>query len=88
MAESFEQTGDFFELSGVPKLEKITLKRRYNSLVNIIFWAVVVNAPILYYLIIILLSGSIIYFSIGASSIFLSRYFNMIHSFMFILYIV
>ncbi|XP_003488699.1 1-acyl-sn-glycerol-3-phosphate acyltransferase gamma [Bombus impatiens] len=71
MAESFEQTGDFFELSGVPKLEKITLKRRYNSLVNIIFWAVVVNAPILYYLIIILLSGSIIYFSIGASSIFL-----------------
>ena len=71
MAESFEQTGDFFELSGVPKLEKITLKRRYHSLVNIIFWAVVVNAPILYYLIIILLSGSIIYFSIGASSIFL-----------------
>ncbi|KAK9297949.1 hypothetical protein QLX08_008483 [Tetragonisca angustula] len=73
MAKSFEETGDFFAISGVPKLERSIIKKRYYSLVNIICWTVVVLTPMLYYLINLLLSGSIIYFLIGASSILLSN---------------
>ncbi|KAF3424948.1 hypothetical protein E2986_09400 [Frieseomelitta varia] len=67
MAKSFEETGDFFAISEVPKLERSIIKKRYYSLVNIICWTVVVLTPMLYYLINLLLSGSIIYFLIGAS---------------------
>lgn len=71
MAKSFEETGDFFAISGVPKLERSIIEKRYYSLVNIICWTVVVITPMLYYLINLLLSGSIIYFLIGAGSILL-----------------
>lgn len=71
MAESFEKTGDFFATSGVAKVNKITLKRRYYSLINTICWTVIVVVPMIYYLINLFLSGSTIYFSIGIGTIFL-----------------
>lgn len=80
MAESFEKTGDFFATSGVAKVDKITLKRRYYSLINTICWTVIVVVPMLYYLINLFLSGSTIYFSIGIGTILLCKYFNMIHT--------
>ncbi|KAH0950877.1 hypothetical protein HN011_011887 [Eciton burchellii] len=71
MTESFYKTGDFFATSGVPRTDTFTLKRRYYSLINTIFWTVVVLVPMLYYLLRLLLSGSIIYFSIGVAIIIL-----------------
>ncbi|XP_070158521.1 1-acyl-sn-glycerol-3-phosphate acyltransferase gamma isoform X2 [Polyergus mexicanus] len=71
MTESFYKTGDFFATSGVSRTDSFTLKRRYYSLINTIFWAIVVLVPMLYYLLRLLLSGSIIYFLIGIAIIFL-----------------
>ncbi|CAL1678258.1 unnamed protein product [Lasius platythorax] len=71
MAESFYKTGDFFATSGVPRTDSFTLKRRCYSLINTILWAIVVLVPMLYYLLRLLLSGSIIYLLIGIAIIFL-----------------
>ncbi|XP_058799783.1 1-acyl-sn-glycerol-3-phosphate acyltransferase gamma-like [Phymastichus coffea] len=71
MADSFAKTGDFFATSGVPRVEPFRLKRRYWSLINSLAWAVIVLVPMLYYLIRLLLSGSTMYFSIGAGIIIL-----------------
>nr|XP_003705225.1 PREDICTED: 1-acyl-sn-glycerol-3-phosphate acyltransferase gamma-like isoform X1 [Megachile rotundata]XP_012145117.1 PREDICTED: 1-acyl-sn-glycerol-3-phosphate acyltransferase gamma-like isoform X1 [Megachile rotundata]XP_012145119.1 PREDICTED: 1-acyl-sn-glycerol-3-phosphate acyltransferase gamma-like isoform X1 [Megachile rotundata] len=70
MAESFFQTGDLFATSGVPRTDEFRLTRRYYSLTNTIFWAVVILIPMIYYLINLFLSGSTIYFSIGVGIIF------------------
>ncbi|XP_034939015.1 1-acyl-sn-glycerol-3-phosphate acyltransferase gamma-like [Chelonus insularis] len=66
MAESFMQTGDFFATSGVPRTQQFRLQRRYYSLINTIFWAIIVLVPMLYYLVKLFLSGSTIAFSLGA----------------------
>lgn len=71
MAESFHETGDFFTKSGVPSTDSFKLKRRHYSLINTLFWAIMVLVPMLYYLIQLFLSGSTIYFSIGVSIIIL-----------------
>lgn len=71
MAESFEKTGDFFALSGVKRVEPLKLPRRYYSLLNTIFWALVVLVPMIYYLLQLLLSGSMFHFAIGMGIIVL-----------------
>lgn len=71
MQESFHQTGDFFATSGVPSTDCFVLKRRYYSLLNTLFWAVMVLVPMIYYLINLFLSGSIVGFSIGVGIIVL-----------------
>ncbi|XP_015513611.1 1-acyl-sn-glycerol-3-phosphate acyltransferase gamma isoform X1 [Neodiprion pinetum] len=71
MAESFMQTGDFFATSGVPPTGSFKLERRYYSLINTTFWAIVVLVPMLYYLVNLLLSGSTVYFFIGVGIILL-----------------
>lgn len=77
MTESFYKTGgDFFATSGVPRTDAFRLKRRYYSLINTMFWAVVVLVPMLYYLIKLFLSGSTMYFSIGIAIILLCKYIN------------
>lgn len=73
MADSFSKVGDFFALSGVPKVDSFKLERRYWSLVNSLFWAIVVLVPMLYYLIRLFLSGSTVYFSIGVGIIILCK---------------
>ncbi|XP_077262746.1 1-acyl-sn-glycerol-3-phosphate acyltransferase gamma [Temnothorax americanus] len=70
MTESFYETGDFFAKSGVPRTDSFRLKRRYYSLVNTICWAIVVLVPMLYYLVRLLLSGSIFGITIGVGVIF------------------
>lgn len=74
MADSFIETGDFFATSGVPRIEPFKLERRIWSLVNTMFWAIVVLVPMLYYLVRLLLSGSTMYFSIGVGIIVLCKY--------------
>lgn len=70
MAESFYETGDFFATSGVPRTGSFRLKRRYYSLVNTICWAIVVLVPMLYYLLRLLLSGSMFGITVGVGVIF------------------
>ncbi|XP_043278505.1 1-acyl-sn-glycerol-3-phosphate acyltransferase gamma-like [Venturia canescens] len=77
LAESFMQTGDFFATSGVPRTDTFKLQRRYYSLINTIFWAVIVLVPMLYYIVQLFLSGSTVYFSIGVGIILL--FFLMMH---------
>lgn len=72
--ESFHETGDFFATSGIPKTDTFKIKRRYYSLINTLFWVVVVSVPMLYYLIQLFLSGSTVYFTIGLGIIVLCKY--------------
>ncbi|XP_033211115.1 1-acyl-sn-glycerol-3-phosphate acyltransferase gamma-like [Belonocnema kinseyi] len=65
MLASFYETGDYFKTSGVPRLEAFKLERRYYSLINTAFWAVVILVPMLYYLIRLFISGSTVCISIG-----------------------
>lgn len=71
IAESFHETGDLFATSGIPKVDKFMLKKRYYALACTLFWTVVILVPMIYSLINLLLSGSIISFSIGVGIIFL-----------------
>ncbi|XP_051154697.1 1-acyl-sn-glycerol-3-phosphate acyltransferase gamma-like [Leptopilina boulardi] len=77
LSESFNETGDFFKTSGVPKLDSIKYNRRIYPVINLIFWAIVILVPMMYYLVRLFLSGSTIYFSIGAGIIGL--FFLMMH---------
>lgn len=69
LMDSFLKTGDFFATSGVPRVEPFSLPRRISHLINIIFWFVSILFPMAYYLIKLLFSGELLYFSIGASII-------------------
>lgn len=75
MADSFFETGNFFKLSGVPKIEPVRLPRRIYGLINASLWAIAVNVPMLYYIIQLLISGSTLYFSIGAGLIGICKYY-------------
>ncbi|XP_063820935.1 1-acyl-sn-glycerol-3-phosphate acyltransferase gamma-like [Ostrinia nubilalis] len=67
MQESFMNTGDFFLESGVERIEPFKASRRVYSLINTLGWAVVTLTPMLYYLFGLLLSGKLLYFSIGCA---------------------
>ncbi|XP_072940695.1 1-acyl-sn-glycerol-3-phosphate acyltransferase gamma-like [Epargyreus clarus] len=65
MQDSFMNTGDFFLESGVERIEAFERKPRIYSLLNTLGWAVVTLTPMLYYLLGLLFSGKLLYFSIG-----------------------
>lgn len=65
MQDSFFNTGDFFLESGVERVEPFEVPPRVYSLINTLGWAVVTLTPMLYYLLGLLLSGKLVYFSIG-----------------------
>ncbi|XP_018577240.1 1-acyl-sn-glycerol-3-phosphate acyltransferase delta isoform X2 [Anoplophora glabripennis] len=69
LKDSFIKTGDFFETSGLPRVEPFELPRRLHSPVHIAFWLSCTLIPISYYLIKLLFSGELLYFSVGASII-------------------
>lgn len=69
LRESFVQTGDFFAISGVPRIPPFSVDRRVHSLINMMTWAVVILCPMMYYLVSLLFSGTLLYFSIGATII-------------------
>ncbi|XP_023018005.1 1-acyl-sn-glycerol-3-phosphate acyltransferase gamma [Leptinotarsa decemlineata] len=66
MKASFIETGDFFSTSGVKRVEPFELERRIYPLLNVIFWQFATSVPICYYLVKMLFSGELLYFSIGA----------------------
>ncbi|XP_059613191.1 1-acyl-sn-glycerol-3-phosphate acyltransferase gamma-like [Phlebotomus argentipes] len=70
MQESFHTHGDFFATSGVAPKPQHEFKPRLSTLLNTTGWAVVTLTPMTFYLIKMLLSGEIIFFSIGAGVLF------------------
>ncbi|XP_063532499.1 1-acyl-sn-glycerol-3-phosphate acyltransferase gamma-like [Cydia strobilella] len=70
MAESFHNTGDFFLHSGVERIEPFQYSIRIYSLINTLGWAVITLTPMMYYLMGLLLSGRLLYFSIGVAIFF------------------
>ncbi|CAG9560587.1 unnamed protein product [Danaus chrysippus] len=67
MQDSFLNTGDFFLESGVERVESFQRPNRIYSLLNTLGWAVVTLTPMLYYLLGLLFSGKLLYFSIGGA---------------------
>lgn len=66
LKDSFLKTGDFFATSGVPRIEPFTVPRRSASFCLLIFWVFSILLPMTYWLVKLLFSGQILYFSIGA----------------------
>ncbi|XP_058459235.1 1-acyl-sn-glycerol-3-phosphate acyltransferase delta-like [Malaya genurostris] len=67
MQDSFHIHGDFFTGSGVEKKVPIKFQPRISSFVNMVAWNVITVVPMSYYLVQLLISGEILYFSIGSS---------------------
>ncbi|XP_077302646.1 1-acyl-sn-glycerol-3-phosphate acyltransferase gamma-like [Arctopsyche grandis] len=65
MQESFLKTGDFFTTSGVKRIQPFELPRRMYSFVNTIFWNIIILVPALRYILGLLFSGELLYFSIA-----------------------
>lgn len=74
--ESFVKTGDFFATSGVKRLEPFELSKRAYSLMNMCVWSIVTLCPMIYYLIKLLFSGELLYFSMGAGIISICKYIH------------
>ncbi|CAH1369228.1 unnamed protein product [Tenebrio molitor] len=69
LRDSFIKTGDFFATSGIPRLDSFEIERRINSVINMAIWVILICCPMVYYLIRLLFSGELLYFSIGFSII-------------------
>lgn len=67
MQDSFHTHGDFFTGSNVVRKVPIKLQPRLHTMINMVSWNVITVAPMTYYLAQLLISGEIMYFSIGAS---------------------
>lgn len=69
LQDSFHKYGDFFTGSRFPKVEAVLQEPRLPTLMNTIGWMLVTLLPMSYYLMKLLFSGELLYFSIGAGII-------------------
>jgi len=69
LQESFHKHGDFFTGSRFKKVEPVLQKPSLATLLNTVVWSIVTLTPILYYLVRLLFSGELLYFSIGVGII-------------------
>lgn len=67
MQESFHKHGDFFTGTNITRKVPIKLQPRLHTLINMAAWNVITVAPMSYALVQLLVSGEIMYFSIGTS---------------------
>lgn len=67
MQESFHRHGDFFTGTNTARKVPVKLQPRLHTLINMAAWNVVTVVPMSYYLVQLLVSGEIMYFSIGTS---------------------
>lgn len=74
LQESFHKHGDFFTGSSFKRVEPILQKPSLSSLINTVTWCLVTLTPILYYLVRLLFSGELLYFSIGTGIILVCEY--------------
>lgn len=61
MMVSFFETGDWFKKSGVKPVEKFFPPYRYNCLINMVFWSVLILALFFYFAFNILISGNLLH---------------------------
>lgn len=73
LQESFHKHGDFFTGTNFPRVEPVTMQPRLSTLLNTLVWAFVTLIPILYYLVKLLFSGELLYFSIGAGILLICK---------------
>jgi lysophosphatidic acid acyltransferase / lysophosphatidylinositol acyltransferase len=66
---SFHKTGDFFKESGIAPIKPIQFKPTLTSLINWVGWMIFTMLPILYLVLSMILSGQIMYISIGSGVI-------------------
>lgn len=69
LQESFHKHGDFFTGSRFKKVEPVLQKPSLATLLNTVIWSIVSLTPMLYYLVRLLFSGELLYFSIGVAII-------------------
>lgn len=69
MQDSFYKTGDYFKESGIERVEPIMIRRRPFALLNTLVWYFAILVPIMHYLVKLIFSGELLYFSIGATII-------------------
>lgn len=69
LQESFHKHGDFFTGSRFKKVEPVLQKPSLATLLNTVIWSIVTLTPMLYYLVRLLFSGELLYFSIGVAII-------------------
>lgn len=74
LQDSFIKHGDFFTGTDFKRVEPIVQKPRLATLVNTIAWAFITLTPMLYYLMMLLFSGELLYFSIGVGIITICEY--------------
>lgn len=74
LQDSFHKHGDFFTGSGVPRLEPHLFAPSKSVLANTVFWLIVTLTPMIYYLVILLLSGELWKFSIAVGIIAVCKY--------------
>lgn len=67
MQDSFHNHGDFFTGSGITRKVPIKMQPRLQTFINMAAWNVATVVPISYCLVSLLVSGEIVYFSIGTS---------------------
>lgn len=73
LQESFIKHGDFFTGSKFKRVEPIIQPPRIYTLLNTVVWAFITLTPILYYLVRLLFSGELLYFSIGVGIILICK---------------
>jgi len=73
LQSSFHKTGDFFKDTDIPPIKPILFKPRVTTLINWISWMFLAMLPILYLLLTLILSGQVMYITIG-SGIVISFY--------------
>lgn len=74
LQDSFHTHGDFFTGSGIKPIEPIVYSPTIGTIGNTIFWSIVTVTPIVYYLIKLLFSGELLYFSLGVAIISVCEY--------------
>lgn len=74
LQESFHKHGDFFTGSRFKRVEPVLQKPSLATLLNTVVWSIVTLTPMLYYLVRLLFSGELLYFSIGVGIITLCKF--------------
>lgn len=73
---SFHETGDFFKGNDITPIKSIRFKPRMSSLLNWVSWMIFAMLPILYLLFTLILSGKIMYITIGSGIMIACKYKN------------
>lgn len=75
---SFHKTGDFFKDNDIAPIKVMQFKPRLVTLINWVGWMIITMLPILYLVLCLILSGQIVYISIGAGVLVACKLFNWI----------